>query len=344
MKALQYVEIGQPPRIQEVEKPTPGPGEVLLRVTAAGACHSDEFVMTLPEDQYTYGLPLTLGHEGVGVVEELGEGADGVEIGEAVAVYGPWGCGTCKNCTAGREQYCRNAAERGIVPPGLGAPGAMAEYMLVRSPRHLVPIGDLDPVAAVALTDAGLTPYHAIKSVGPALGEASYVVTIGAGGLGHMAIQILKLFTGADIITLDVSEEKLAFAKEIGADHVVLSDENAAAEIERITGGAMADVVFDLVGAQATLDLATKLVHFRSSIVIVGVGPGTVPVGFFTLPWEVRVWSTYWGHRDELMEVVDLARRGKIHVETETFALEDGPKAYEKMHAGKLRGRAVMVP
>jgi propanol-preferring alcohol dehydrogenase len=176
MKALQYREIGAPPQVVEIERPTPGPGQVLLRVTAAGVCHSDEFIMSLPAGQYVYGLPLTLGHEGVGTVAELGAGVEGLSIGAPVAVYGPWGCGRCRTCSTGAENYCEVAAARGIVPPGLGAPGAMAEYLLVDSPRHLVPLGDLDPVAAVALTDAGLTPYHAIKPSLPKLVPGSTAV------------------------------------------------------------------------------------------------------------------------------------------------------------------------
>ncbi|WP_367882068.1 alcohol dehydrogenase catalytic domain-containing protein [Rathayibacter oskolensis] len=118
MKAVQYREIGSEPVVVEIDKPVPGPGQVLLRVTAAGLCHSDSFVMGLPEDQYSHGLPLTLGHEGAGVVAELGDGVVGVDVGDSVAVYGPWGCGTCRACAAGRENYCPHAAELGITPPG----------------------------------------------------------------------------------------------------------------------------------------------------------------------------------------------------------------------------------
>lgn len=344
MKALQYLEIGKAPEVVEIDKPTPGPGEVLLKVSAAGACHSDEFIMSLPEDQYVYGLPLTLGHEGAGVVAELGEGAQGVEIGDSVLVYGPWGCGTCKECAAGKENYCRYAAERGIVPPGLGAPGAMAEYMIVRSPRHLVPLGDLDPVQNVALTDAGLTPYHAIKPTIPKLTPGTVAVVIGAGGLGHMAIQMLRALTPATVVALDLDDEKLAFAKEVGAHHAFHSDEASVPDIRAVNGGRGATAIFDFVGIEPTTTLATKLGHAESDIVIVGVGPGIVPVGFFTLPFETSVRAPYWGARSELFEVVELARTGVIKVETEVFSLDDAPKAYEKMHARQLRGRAVIVP
>ena len=164
MKALQYRTIGAPPEVVEIETPEPGPGQVRLKVTAAGVCHSDEFIMSLPEDSYAYGLPLTLGHEGAGVVDKLGDGVTGIAVGESMAVYGPWGCGYCYPCSKGQENYCENAAELGITPPGLGSPGAMAEYLVVDNARHLVPLGDLDPVRNVSLTDAGLTPYHAIKA------------------------------------------------------------------------------------------------------------------------------------------------------------------------------------
>ena len=126
MKAVQYRRVGAQPEVVDVPEPRPGPGEVLLKVTAAGICHSDQFVMSLPESQYTFGLPLTLGHEGAGVVAELGEGVDYPPVGEPVAVYGPWGCGRCIKCAQGKENYCVNAQALKIAPPGLGSPGAMA--------------------------------------------------------------------------------------------------------------------------------------------------------------------------------------------------------------------------
>jgi propanol-preferring alcohol dehydrogenase len=344
MRALQYTAIGQPPEVREVPTPTPAAGEVLLKVTAAGACHSDEFLMSLPAEAYIYGLPLTLGHEGAGIVAALGAGVDGVKEGDAVAVYGPWGCGHCHSCAMGAENYCERAAAMGITPPGLGAPGSMADYMIVRSSRHLVPLEGLDPVQNVALTDAGLTPYHAIKPTLPKLVPGSTAVVIGAGGLGHMAIQMLRALSPARVIALDLGAEKLAFAKEIGAHEAVSSDADAPAAVREMTGGRGAEAVFDFVGMQSTADLAAQMVRPAADIVLVGIGGGALPVGIFTLPFETSVRAPYWGTRSELIEVLALARTGVIHVETERFSLEDGPKAYAKMHARALRGRAVIVP
>ncbi|PZF64880.1 NAD(P)-dependent alcohol dehydrogenase [Curtobacterium sp. MCPF17_047] len=348
MKALRYVEVGKPPVVVDIPIPTPGPGQVLLKVTAAGVCHSDDYVMSLPEEAYRdqhYPLPLTLGHEGAGVVHELGEGVDtALQVGDAVAVYGPWGCGYCHNCSTGRENYCTNADALGIRPPGLGNQGSMAEYMIVDDPRHLVPLGDLDPVQNVSLTDAGLTPYHAIKRSLPKLGAGTYAVVIGSGGLGHVGIQILKALSGATVIVLDVNEDKLELAKHVGADVTLISDASAAAKIREITGGLGANAVFDFVGADPTIATAIAVAGLDSDVTIVGIGGGTASFGFGSIAYDAAVRVPYWGSRSELIEVLDLARAGKVDVEVQTYSLDDGPKAYEDLAASTIRGRAVIVP
>ncbi|BAJ74491.1 Zn-dependent alcohol dehydrogenase [Microbacterium testaceum StLB037] len=344
MKAVQYREIGKGPEVVDIEEPHAGPGQVRLKVTAAGLCHSDWFVMDLPEEQYTYGLPLTLGHEGAGVVDELGEGVKGVNIGEAYAIYGPWGCGRCHACAKGAENYCPHAAEMGITPPGLGSPGAMAEYVIVDDPRHLAPLGDLDPVETVSLTDAGLTPYHAIVSAKEKLYPGATAVVIGVGGLGHVGVQILRAISQATVIAVDLGEDKLALAREVGAHHTVTSDEHAAARIRELTGGLGAAAVFDFVGVQPTIDLAREVAGIDSFIHIVGIGGGILPAGFFSTPMGAAVRAPYWGTRSELIEVLDLARSGAVGVHVERYGFDGAVEAYEKLHAGKVRGRAVVVP
>ncbi len=344
MKAVQYRTIGAAPEVVDIPKPEPGPGQVLLKVTAAGLCHSDQFVMSLPESQYTFGLPLTLGHEGAGVVAALGAGLEYPAVGDSVAVYGPWGCGRCSKCAQGKENYCVNAQRLGIHPPGLGAPGAMAEYMLVDSARHLVPLGDLDPVRNVSLTDAGLTPYHAIKGSLPKLGAGSTAVVIGTGGLGHIGIQVLRAITGARVIALDVSQEKLDLAKDVGAHEALLSNDEAPAKIKELTGGQGASAVFDFVGAGPTVRIAAAAAAAEADIQVVGIGGGSVPVGFGSTAYDVTVRAPYWGSRPELIEVLELAQRGQISVEIEKFSLDEAPRAYQLLHDGKIRGRAVVVP
>ncbi|UFU03052.1 NAD(P)-dependent alcohol dehydrogenase [Ruania suaedae] len=347
MKALQYVEVGRPPEIREVPTPEPGPGEVRVKVSAAGACHSDSFVMGLSEEQYAqfgYPLPMTLGHEGAGVVDALGEGVDAVEVGDAVAIYGPQGCGRCYECAQGKENYCPRAAELGITPPGLGSDGAMAEYVLVRDQRHLVPLGDLDPVRNVALTDAGLTPYHAIVGSLAKLTPGTVAVVIGAGGLGHVAIQILRALTPATVIALDIDDDKLDLAREVGAHHVFTSDEDAPERIRDAVDGAKVAAVFDFVAAQPTVDLGLSLLGTESDLVLVGVGATKADVGMLARPYDSTIRSPYWGSRSELMDVLRLARAGQVSVEVETFSLDEAPQAYHRLHEGTLRGRAVVVP
>ena len=272
MKALQYTAIGRPPEIREVPTPEPRRGEVLVRMTAAGACHSDQYTMDRSAEDYRFGLPLTLGHEGAGIVAGLGAGAGaGVKEGDAVAVYGAWGCGYCRTCVTGAENYCTNAAALKIPWPGFEAPGFMAEYMVVPSVRHLVPLGGLDPVANVPLTDAGLTPYHAIKPSLPKLVPGSTAIVIGVGGLGHLAIQMLRALSAAQVLALDISDDKLAFAREVGAHAAFASDPSSIEAVRDLTGGSGAHVVLNFVGIQATADLAAKLAGSCADIVMVGL-------------------------------------------------------------------------
>ncbi|CAL9325306.1 NAD(P)-dependent alcohol dehydrogenase [Streptomyces sp. SudanB52_2052] len=345
MKAVQYRTVGKAPEVVEIPVPEPGPGQVLIKVTAAGLCHSDLAVMGWPEERFPYPLPLTLGHEGVGTVAALGSGATGVAEGEEVAVYGPWGCGRCRVCAEGSENRCPHAAGLGIMPPGLGSPGALAEYLLVDSPRHLVPLNGLGPVQAAPLTDAGLTPYHAIRGSLPKLVPGSTAVVIGVGGLGHLAVQLLRALTPARVIALDVHEEKLELARAVGAHEALLSGEEAPTRVRELTGGVGAEAVLDFVGARATLAVAAAAVAPGGDVSVVGIGGGTLAVGFGGgLPFEVSACAPYWGSRTDLVDVLDLARRGLVSSHVETFSLDEAPLAYERLHAGEITGRAVVLP
>lgn len=344
MRAVQYLELGKPPRVVDVEVPEPGPGQILLKATAAGVCHSDLTVMGWPAETFPYTLPLTLGHEGAGRVEAVGTDVDRVAVGESVLVYGPWGCGTCRMCSLGVENYCPNAARLGIFPPGLGRPGALAEYLLVDSQRHVVPIGDLDPVRSVPLTDAGLTPYHVIKRTLPRLHPGGVAVVIGVGGLGHVGIQLLRAVSAATVVALDIREESRELALSSGAHHALPSDETAVETVRELSRGAGATAVLDFVGSQATVDLASRMVGMDAEISIVGIAGGVLPVSFGSPPYGTRVSTTYWGTRSELVELVDLAHQGTVDVHVERYPLERAPEVYERMAAGRIQGRAVIVP
>jgi Zn-dependent alcohol dehydrogenases len=327
--------------LQTLPQPEPGPGEVLIRIGAAGVCHSDLHIIDAP-DALGSPIPLTLGHENAGWIEALGPGVSGFERGEAVAVYGIVGCGMCVACLAGRDNECRRIAPGGI---GLSRDGGMAEYLAVPV-RQVLPIGDLDVAQAAPLTDAGLTPYHAIAVTRRGLRPGGTCVVIGVGGLGHMAVQILAATAATRIIAVDLREEALRLARDIGAHETVRSDGDAAANIRALVGPPPggADVVLDFVGAAATVDLARAVVTTGGDVAIVGLAGGAIPVGFGTVPFEARVSVTFWGTRAELAEVIALARAGRIRSHVERFPLDDVRKAYEALRAGRLEGRAVVVP
>ena len=337
MKAVQYREIGKGPEVVEIDKPTPGPGEVLLRITAAGLCHSDEFIMSLPAEHFDV---FRQAFDREGVVAELGPGVTGVEIGESVVVYGCWGCGVCEMCADGSEQLCL----RGMTSPGLGQPGAMAEYMIVDDVRHLVPIGDLDPVKAASLTDAALTPYSALAKVRHLTGAATTTVIIGAGGLGHVAIKLLRELTATRVIALDIGQERLDFAKECGAHEVLESDAEAAGKIRELTGGRGAHAILDFVGNDITGQLAVEAVSVGGAIVLAGAGGGGAKNGFATAPYDLTVSNSLWGRRSELIKLVEMAKRGQVDITTQTFSIDEAPHAYELLHEAKILGRAVIVP
>ncbi len=349
MKAVRYYGKNDV-RIVDIEKPKPKPGEVLIKIGGAGVCHSDLHVihdgLKFPQQSFT------LGHENAGWIEELGEGVTGYSVGDAVAVFGPWGCGHCHPCQESKENYCDHQAEIGGLGGGIGFDGGMAEYMIVPSSRLLIPLGELSPRQAAPLTDAGLTPYHAIKRSASKLTSSNFVVVIGIGGLGHMAIQILKATCASTIIACDVSNDKLELAKKHGADYTFnTTQDNVAEQIIKLTGSKKCAVVFDFVGINPTIKLGSKIVGLDSHWTIVGLGgghyqltAGTTEAGADNLPYGCSITVPYWGARTELMEVIDLAKRGVIHVEIEEYPLSKALEVYEKLDQGKIKGRAVLIP
>jgi alcohol dehydrogenase, propanol-preferring len=344
VKAYQLTRWEHEPEFRDVEVPEPGPGEVLVRIGGAGACHSDLHVMEWPEGQLPYELPFTLGHENAGWVEKLGPGAGGFSEGDPVAIYGPWGCGHCRACMRSAENYCEHAEEIGAAGGGLGRDGGMAEHMLVPSPRLLVPLPGIEPWEAAPLTDAGLTPYHAIKRALPLLPPGSSAVVIGVGGLGHMAVQILRATSATQIIAVDLSDKHLELAREVGADHALKPGEGTAEEIRELTRGQGAELVLDIVGAEETMALGAAVAHVGSKLTVLGLAGGSLQFQFGATAWETALEITYWGSRAELVEVLDLAAAGLIKPHIQTFSLDEAPAMYERMRAGELAGRAVVTP
>jgi propanol-preferring alcohol dehydrogenase len=344
---MRAVRMTAPGTLELLDVPVPeaGPGEVLLRVGAVGACHSDLHILHAPEGMFP--VPVTLGHEIAGTVESVGGGVSGWSPGDRVAVYGIIGCGHCRACLRGLENQCKVVPLGGI---GISRDGGLAEYVVVPASR-LLHVGDMDLVRAAPLTDAGLTPYHAIELARDKLRPGTTCVVIGIGGLGHMAVQILVATTAVRIVAVDTSMAALDLATRMGAQHVVPAGPDAVDRIRELVGPAPdgADVVLDFVGAQPTVDTARQVVATGGQVLLVGLAGGTLPVRPVadeppTMPLETSVEVPFWGTRAELAEVIALARQQVLHADVRTFPLERAPEAYDLLRRGEIHGRAVIVP
>ena len=345
MLALRLHTPGVEPTLDTIDVPVPTGTEVLLRVEAAGLCHSDLSVIDSVGNTWSRALPFTLGHEIAGQVSAVGDRVRSLAIGDHVAVYGPWGCGSCDRCRNGRDNYCDNRAQLGWAGVGLGRDGGMAEYVSVPHERLLVPLNGLDPIDAAPLTDAGLTSYSAVAPLLGDLTPGTRVAVIGAGGLGHIAIQILRACSPTQVIAIDIRAQALALATTCGAQHTFLADADAAPAIRTVTNQRGVDAVLDFVGSTASLELAAQVVRSAGHIVLVGSGGGELPVKKFgMLPQGTAVSMPFWGSRAELLKVLQLARAGSIVVHRTVYPLSQAGQAIADLRAGRVDGRAVLVP
>jgi alcohol dehydrogenase, propanol-preferring len=326
-----------------VPRPEPGPGEVLLRVLAAGVCRTD--LALLRSGGTGLELPVTLGHEVVGEVMELGEGVGTPAPGTVVAVYELLGCGRCSACTRGKDNVCRD-----LVPGAIGVTrdGGMADHVVAPA-RNLVALGNVDPVQAAPLTDAGMTALHAVERGRPLLEPGATAVVIGIGGLGHLAVQFVRATSRVRLLAVDVDRVRLDFAAANGADDGVLTGPDAAEDILTANGGRKVDVVFDFVGSQESLDLAAQVTGRGGAIVVTGGGGGrlsiTAQMGAGGAPdREIAIVHTFGGTRDDLMQALALAEVGRVQTHVEAYDLEAAGRVLADLDAGNVLGRAVLVP
>ena len=343
MKAARLHNYKTPLQIDEVDLPKTKGESVLIKVSAAGICHSDiHFMKGEWEKAIPVKLPITIGHETSGIVEEVGEGVRGLVKGDVIAVFGGWGCGICKSCKSGDEQLCS-------LPrwPGLSqSDGGYAEYMHIPTYKFLVKANGLDPRNVAPLTDAGLTPYRAVKKIRNVLNPNTFTLLFGVGGLGCYAIQYLKLLSPTNVITVVRSSDKAKLATEMGSDYVVnTKEEDVITGVNKITGNQGVDVVLDIVSSTETLETGMSCLKKRGIMVLVGL-MGTS----FNLPIiqsvinEISVVGSLWGNYNELTEVISLAHANKLKTIVNPYCLTDVNKAIEHLESGKIHGRAILVP
>jgi len=350
MKSYDVCECGAPLRLMERPTPKPAGTEILLKVIAAGVCHSDLHIW---DGYYDLGggkrlklsdrgvkLPLTMGHENVGEVVAVGPGAVGVKIGDRRLVH-PWlGCGECAVCRRGDEQLCRTPFSIGVFRSG-----GYADHLLVPHPRYLFDIGGIAPEKAAPLACSGITTYGALKKVGPLLQEEP-VVIIGAGGLGLMCLALHRAMGGKAAIVVDIDPVKREVARRAGAQAVIDGNTADAAKeiIEATKGGAWA--VIDLVGASRTVQLGVDSLVKGGKVIVVGLFGGDITVPTPSLPLRaMTIQGSYVGSLTEMAELLDLVRRkGAPNLPVATRPLAAVNDALNDLKAGKVIGRVVLTP
>ena len=340
MKAVRLESYAKGPVVAEVAEPrVTGPFDVLVQVAGAGLCRTDLHIADGQLDAAGVTLPMTLGHENAGYVREVGSAVTSVAPGDPVILHPTPTCGVCMACRSGRDMYCTAGSF-----PGVSADGGMAEWLLtgeracVKLPQHVRP-ADVAPYA-----DAGITVYHAIRKAVPLLSAGSSVVVVGAGGLGHIAVQCLSVMTPAQILVVDRREEALDLVVELGADQRVLADGTQQQRVMDITGGAGADVVIDLVGEEGAEKEAFGMVRRGGSYFAVGYG-GQLDIPTFHLVFnEISVVGNLVGSYMDLVELMELHRAGKVTLHLREYPLDAALDAFADLRGGRLRGRAVLVP
>ncbi len=351
MRMFQVCVCGQPLQLNEQSTPQPTGAEVLLKILAAGVCHSD---LHLSDGYFDLGggkrlslqdrgmkLPLTLGHENVGEVAALGPQAKGVKLGAKVLVD-PWmGCGECRVCKRGDEQLCTKPSSIGVFRHG-----GYSDFLMVPHPRYLFDIGDLAPERVAPLACSGVTTYSALKKVGPTL-TTDPVVFIGAGGLGLMGLAIHQAMGGHSAVVVDIDPAKREAAKKAGAVAVIDGTApDAVAQIVAATNGGGSWATIDLVGSSATARLGIDSLSKGGKLIIVGLYGGDITVSLPPFPMRaITVQGSYTGSLTDTAELIELVKRtGLPPVPVATRRLEEVNAALSDLRAGKIIGRVVLTP
>jgi len=329
-------------RIDDVPAPDlKGPHDVIVRIGGAGLCRTDLHIIegilaaTFPDLK----LPYTLGHENAGWVEEIGPSVVNARVGDAVIVHPLMTCGACPGCRRGEDMYCESS-----LFPGLDTEGGFAEYLRT-SDRALVKIDpSLQPSEVAAFADAGITAYRASRKAAATLPPGSRCVVVGAGGLGHIAIQCLRAISPVEIIAADISEEARKLAEHAGADRVIEAGEGVVERVMELTEGRGVEAVLDFVGEHGVPEKVPAMLRQGGTYYVVGYGERVdIPNWDFVIR-EINVVGNLVGNYTELRELMALAARGKVTLHTQTYSLDDINRAIDDLNGGRLTGRGIVVP
>jgi len=341
VKAVRIHGYHQQPVVDEVPEPSvKGPLDVVIKIGGAGVCRTDLHIIEGQWDAAMHpALPYTLGHENAGWVHEIGSAVTNVAVGDTVILHPTPTCGLCRACRAGDDMHCTDNSF-----PGLSHDGGMAEYLLT-SARACVKLDPkTQPADVAALADAGITAYHAVRKAIPLLYPGTTAVVIGAGGLGHIGVQCLAALTAATIIVVDRNPEALKLAAQIVAHHTVVADGTQVEAVRELTGGRGAHVVLDFVAEQGAEADGWAMTGAGGSYFVIGYG-GTVQVPTLDIiSTERNIIGNIVGTYNDLAELMALAEGGRVTLHTRTYPLDAAAEAFADLDAGRVRGRAILVP
>jgi NAD+-dependent secondary alcohol dehydrogenase Adh1 len=341
MKAVRLSKYNTTPELVEVPDPeATSPLDVVVRVGGAGVCRTDLHIIEGQwQEKSGVELPYTLGHENAGWVHQVGSAVTGVAVGDPVILHPLATCGLCRACRDGDDVHCVQSTF-----PGIDTDGGYAE-LLKTNVRAVVKLdASLQPADVAALADAGLTAYHAVRKAARLLRPGEKVVVIGAGGLGHIGVQVLRALSSAEIIVVDRSPEALALAEELGAEHIVRADGTQVHAVLDLTGGHGAEAVIDFVGEGGAVQDGVSMLRRAGNYYVVGYG-GTLQVPTIDIVTaEINFVGNLVGSYNDLAELMVLAAQGKVALHTTTYPLSEFAKALEDLDQGNVRGRAILVP
>ncbi|WP_291520349.1 NAD(P)-dependent alcohol dehydrogenase [Branchiibius sp. NY16-3462-2] len=341
MRAVQVVGYHENLQLEHVPVPEPtGPWDVVVKIGGAGVCRTDLHIL---EGQWAeksqVHLPYTIGHENAGWVSAVGSAVTNVQEGDTVILHPLITCGLCRACRSGDDVHCEANQF-----PGIDTNGGYAEY-LKTSARSVVKIDpSLQPADVAALADAGLTAYHAAAKAARRLTPRDKVVVIGAGGLGHIGIQVLKALSPAEIIVVDRNADAVKLALSIGADHGVVAEGGQVDQVLELTGGNGAEVVVDFVGENGATAEGTAMLRQAGDYLVVGYGENIDVPTIDIISSEINYIGNLVGSYNDLCDLMELARRGAVTLHTQKYALDDFQSAIDDLDNGRVRGRAILVP
>jgi NAD+-dependent secondary alcohol dehydrogenase Adh1 len=341
MRAVQVTGYHQNLQLAELPIPTPtGPFDVVVKIGGAGVCRTDLHIL---EGQWAeksqVQLPYTIGHENAGWVHGIGSAVTNVREGDKVIVHPLVTCGLCRACRSGDDVHCEASSF-----PGIDTDGGYAEY-LKTSARSVVKIDEaLEPADVAALADAGLTAYHAAAKAARRLTPRDRCVIIGAGGLGHIGIQVLKALSPAELIVVDRNTEAVKLAVSIGAHHGVVADGTHVEQVLELTGGNGAEAVIDFVGEGGSTGEGVRMLHRAGDYHVVGYGENIDVPTIDIISTEINFIGNLVGSYNDLCDLMALAARGAVTLHTAKYRLDDFQSAIDDLDAGNVRGRAILIP